>query len=761
MLKYFLLCILSLIAIAALIISVYIYTKTSDNYGADFVLKAPYGPVAINIDQHGVPTITSEKNDLDVYYAQGFMHAKDRLWQMEFQRRIVSGTLSEIFGVDTIDHDKYMRTWGIYRSAARDWESFDDRTKAIISAYTAGVNAYIDTKKLPLQFILLNHRPKPWSTYDSFIWSKMVAWQLQNSWQDKIENYILAEKYGAEKLAVLRPPYPKLAPTVLNGKNLTTVKVAQNISSSSEELKISLLAFAEINNKINQLLNINSVPGKGSNNLVISGRFTKSGKPLLANDIHLDLSTPVIWYLINLRGPTIHVTGASLTGTSNIAIGHNDNIAWGMTNSGVDVQDVYLVPKTSVMQMINETINVKGSTPISYTVKLTEVGPIINDLIGAAKLKDYLAVRWVALQNSDTTIQSFIKLNYAQNWQEFTEALKDFVAPSQNIVYADTAGNIGYYLPGLVPLRKTWSGEYPVPLDQNHRWSGYIPFEKLPHAYNPPEGFIASANNKIVDDSYPYSLTYNWLEAPYRINRILDLIRDNKALDVADIKALQYDTHDYFAVELLPLLLKTTPLDSDSAEALTTLASWDGNMDKNSIAATIFGFWIQYIKQIQPAPDVRLLNLSRPLFIIEQLRSDGEFCRTTASANCKEFLSITLQQSMQKIISKLGPKHDNWQWGKVHTAQFKDLSFGEIKGLSWIWNRKVESGGNSYTVNVGPYDSNFVQVAGANYRQIIDLKDFSSNMYVLAMGQSERPWSKHYDDQLSLWRDGEYIKVQH
>jgi len=765
-LKYGLLVVLGLIITATLGISAYIYVRTSDNYGDSFVLNAPYGPVAINLDQYGVPTITSEKNDLDVYFAQGFMHAKDRLWQMELQRHIVRGQLSEIFGEATIEHDKYLRTWGFYRSAAHDWAGFDDQTKAIINAYTAGVNAYIDTKKLPLQFIILNHKPQPWTNYDSFIWSKMVAWQLQNSWQDKIENYLLTQKYGAEKLAILRPPYPKDAPTVINSKNMISgqipivgVQATQSISSTSDNLNASLLAFEEINTKIRQLLNINNVPGKGSNNLVIAGKLTKTGKPLLSNDIHLDLAAPVIWYLVNLRGPNVHVTGATLTGTSNVAIGHNDNIAWGMTNAGVDVQDVYLIPKASPIQTIEETINVKGGDPVSFAVKMSAVGPIINDIIGATELEDYLSVRWVALENSDTTIQSFIKMNYAQNWRQFTEALKDFVAPAQNVVYADTSGNIGYYLPGLVPVRKNWSGQYPVALDQKHQWSGYIPFDNLPHTYNPPEGFIASANNKIIDDTYPYSLTYNWLEAPYRINRILDLIKDNKTVDMDDIKTLQYDTHDYFAKDLLPLLLRTKPLDLVSAESLKILESWDGNMATDSIGATIFGFWIQDIKQLQPDPIVKLLNLSRPLFIIEQLRSDGEFCHTTTSSNCHEFLSITLQQATKRITAKLGPLQDNWRWGKVHKALFKDTTFGDIKALSWIWNRTVPSGGNAYTINVGPYNRDFFQVAGANYRQIIDLNNFSSSVYVLAMGQSEKPWSRHYDDQLGLWRDGQYIKV--
>lgn len=684
---------------------------------------------------------------------------------MEFQRHVVKGTLSEMFGEATISQDKFLRTWGFYRSASNDWNKFDEKTKAIINSYTAGVNEFLRNNNLPIELILLRYKPQEWTNIDSIAWGKIIAWQLQNSWQDKIENYCLSKTYGQLSISLFKPPYPQDAPTTLSIQNLINTGLLTRsfkyVNKNDEFANFNFPDISAVYKQLNRTSNTHNIPGKGSNNWVISGRFTKSGRPILANDIHLELSAPVLWYLAELKGPVLHVVGASIPGVPSIIAGRNSYIAWGITNAGLDAQDIYIVPNTDQIKIIKEDIYVKDSEAIQYEVKISSVGPIINDIIESRDLQDKVAVKWTALQPGDTTIQSFLKINYAQNWQQFKEALQDYVAPSLNFVYADNQNNIGYYLPGLIPIRNGWDGKFPVPLDKKHQWEGFIPFEYLPHVYNPSEGIIISANNKCVPDIYPYQLTYHWIEMPYRILRLSDLLKKHNAnLDLGKMIEIQTDTKNHLWTDMKPIMLQTFPLDPASQKALDILKKWDGDLTLNSIGATIFSFWFQEIKKLQPVPSIELLNLTNPLFIINQLTSDGKFCKLNNANNCKEYLSLTLQTAMRNLIERLGKKENNWQWGKIHFSTFRALGFGETKWLSWIWNQSIPTPGDSYTINVGAYNESFEQIAGATYRQLIDLIDFENSYYIQALGQSGNPLNKHYDDLMNMWKQGQYVRMQ-
>lgn len=730
-------------------------------------LSGLHGLVVINRDEHGVPHIVAAKSDEDVFFALGFVHAQDRFWQMEFQRRIAQGTLSEIFGSATIDKDKFLRTWGFYRAAQTAWPAMNIQTQAIVHSYTQGVNAFLRQNKLPLQFKILHYQPKPWTDVDSIAWGKMMAFDLQNNWSQQINNYLIARHLGEEQIPVLSPPYPNSAPTILSEKDLhqsrllSTMRVRSGGKSSSPKtFDQQLEGLQKAAEKIRSSLGFSTRPGKGSNNWVVTRSRSASGKPLLANDPHLALSAPALWYLAELRGPHLHVSGATIPGSPGVFLGHNDYIAWGATNVNPDTQDLYIEPNNAPVKIIHEIIKVKGEPDIDLPVRITSHGPIISDISDAGKIGEMISVKWTALLPGDTTLQSFLKIDYAKNWQEFVQALRDFVGPSQNFIFADIKGNIGYYLPGLIPLHKDWSGDLPVMSQQNFTWQGFVPFDQLPHAYNPSESILASANNKAVPEDYLYALTWRWRDPPYRIERIKDLLNAKPQLSVADFENMQLDTQSYLWRDLKPYLLKVKPFDSNSWYAMQLLQNWDGNVTLTSTAATVFAYWYRELLQM-PAKQLGFVDQwFEPLFIKQQLASNGIYCRLNKTNTCDDYLQQTLRQAMKALTAELGNDPGHWQWSNIHQAEFKEQGLGTVKWLGWIWNSSIATPGGDETVNAGMYRTEkFEQNVGPGYRQVIDLSDLDHSLYIIAPGQDDNPFSEHHTDLMSLWRDGKYIKI--
>ncbi|HEV2614234.1 MAG TPA: penicillin acylase family protein [Gammaproteobacteria bacterium] len=713
----------------------YLYSRSHTQESGTIHLRGLKGDVTITRDQYGVPHIVAAKSDLDAFYALGYVHAQDRFWQMEFQRHVVQGTLSELFGTATIEKDEYLRTWGFYRAARTSWESLSPESKAIIQSYSDGVNAFLSQKKYPLQMILLNDQPKPWTNIDSIAWQKMLAWDLQNQWKSKLKNYLVEQKLGKSQIPILFPSYPKDGTTIL----------------SDEDLKQSGIYSANV---LTSFLNIENPHDKGSNNWVVSGKWTTSGYPMLANDPHLGLQAPALWYLADIKGPTIHVVGATLPGVPGVVIGHNDHIAWGVTNVNPDTQDLYILNADSPVHVINEIIHVRGKPDVNYQVKVSDEGPIISQVTDAGKINQLVALKWSALMPDDTTVQSMLEINYANNWDEFTKALKDFVVPSQNFIYADTQGNIGYYVPGRIPIRH-WDSSFPVPDDSAHQWDGYIPFDKMPHVYNPPEGYIVSANNRVVSDHYPYYLTFRWNDPDYRAKRIVELLTANRPLDNSKFEKIQLDTVSLLWKDISPILLKTQPLDDQSKKALDLLKNWNGDASLDSTQKTIFAYWYRELEKMTPDFLAPLAKFPQPLFIQQQLESNGQYCQ-----NCSDFMSKSLQTAMQKLTYDLGNDPEHWQWRKVHRAVFPELGLGTIPVLDNIWNRSISTPGGLFTVNVGTYDmQNFTQTDGASYREIIDLNNFNQSEFIQTLGQSDNIFSSHYDDYLRPWRDGKYVPM--
>jgi penicillin G amidase len=746
----------SFLAVIILISILFIYFKTKNIASGKLEIDGIGKRVIVNRDQYGIPHIEAG-SDKDAFFALGFIHAQDRMWQMEMQRHISQGSLSEMFGEVTLSKDKFLRTLGFYRAAKSALPALSTETKEFIHSYTQGINYFITTGNLPLQFKLIGYTPTLWNDVDSIAFQKMMAWDLNNTWQDKVQNYTIASLYGKDKVPIFMPQYPSNAPLILKDKDLNMAQL--NKKELEEKFNQPDKIQPESKHSKNEF-ELGNVPGKGSNNWVVSGLLTDTNKPMLANDPHLSLGAPILWYLADIKTPNFHSIGATIPGLPGIVIGHNQHIAWGVTNGCIDAQDLYIEAEDSKLTTIQEVIKVKGKPDVVFPVHISKHGPIISDITSAGKVGKRVALKWIALEPNDTTMQSFLQISYAHNWNDFRNALKYYIGPSQNFVYADKQGNVGYYLSGKIPIRNGWSGTFPIDSRDNLEWNDYIPFEKMPHVLNPSDGYIITANNKIVSDNYPYNLTFRCKTAPYRAERIHDLMEKKNKLSKADLEEIQNDTFSYLWKDLRPELLITNPTDEPSIKALVKLKSWDGNMSTKSEAATIFTYWFKELSKMVPEKIQGTSKWPEPLFLKQQLKDNGEYCKTKDSQDCPTFLSNSLKNAIVTLAHEQSTNEKNWDWGNVHKAFFKDLGLGDVRYLSWIWNRNIPTAGDGFTVNVGSFDFNSLnQIAGPGYRQIVDLNNFDNSVFIQALGQSNNVFSKNYDNLMPLWRDGKYIPM--
>lgn len=720
---------------------------------------------------------------LDTFYGLGYAHAQDRLWQMEFQRRVGMGRLSEVFGAATLNTDRFLRTLGTNRAARSAWASLPGDTKAAINAYVAGVNAFIAThhgSRLPLEFTLLRFEPEPWTGPDVLAWVKMMAWDLSKNYSLELLRHDVEAKLGPARERDLFPPYPANGLTVLSEEDMprtqtrATVEDAEDAevfpggsssaSSAVESFSASSLPF----------LSSSFGSALGSNNWVVDGTMTASGKPLLANDPHLDAQIPSLWYLAHLSAADgYEVIGATLPGAPAVVIGRNKDIAWGETNVMADVQDLYREPPDAPLRTITETIGVKGESPITIDVRISRHGPLISDAINANNAKliprppvlDPIAFRWTALDEEDSTVTSILHLNDAHNWSEFTAALRDFVVPAQNFVYADVNGHIGYYAPGHFPIR-----------DERGEWTGWIPFDDLPHAYDPPEHFIVSANNRITPESYPYPIESEWID-PYRAERISDRLKSSSKLTPDAFASIQSDTHSLHAKALLPVLLaRVRPIDARDAQAVALLRQWDLDARGDSAAAAVFQAWFYELPQAVAGDELgdRLLtdylgldrSSYRSRFLLQTLSTaDNPWCddvRTPARETCDDAVSRALHAGLVRLTTRLGGDMGRWRWDAVHRAVFAHPALDTVPLLGRWLRREVPHGGDWSTINVGPVYAPrpFEQHSLPGYREIVDLSSANDSRFLDAVGESGHPLSPHYDDALALWATGRYRKMR-
>jgi len=718
--------------------------------------------VEIYRDKWGVPHIFAQ-NEHDVFFAQGYVHAQDRLWQMEFNRRVGAGRLSEVLGEATLKSDRFLRTIGLYRAAQADLQVLPAEIINVLQAYADGVNAFIEThqNRLPIEFQLLRFKPEPWTPVDSLVWGKVMCFDLGDNWENELLRARLIAAFGEEKARQLIPPYPGQGPFI----------IPPEAKSYSFLDSLSLDDYQQVK----ELLGIYSQQ-LGSNNWVVDGSKTATGRPLLANDPHLDIQMPSIWYEIHLVGGGLDVIGASFPGAPGVIIGHNRDIAWGVTNAMPDVQDLYIEKINpdnpnqyefkghwEDMTILHEEIKVKGrDQPVKLDVRLTRHGPIMTPVL--KKAKQQLALRWTALEGGQL-FRSVYMLDRARNWEEFREALRYWHAPSQNFVFADKQGNIGYQMPGNIPIRAKGQGLVPVPgWTGEYEWSGYIPFEELPFVHNPPQHYIVTANNKIVPDDYPYFISYEWAP-PFRAQRIVQLLQDREDLTADDFRDIQADTYSIPGATLLPYILALEPQGWLQERAMNVLRDWDFRVEIKSAGAGIFEvtYWRllanTFGDELQQAGIEDWHGLPLALLNIMDDKDNPWFddVRTSEAENRDDIVRRSFQEALDFWGNKFGDVPHQWTWGRIHQATFAH-PLGSVKPLNLLFNRgPVPARGAGETVDAAGYKfGQFTVKALASYRQIIDVGQWDNSRWQHTTGQSGQPLHKHFADMISSWQAVEH-----
>lgn len=715
--------------------------------------------VTIARDADGIPLVTAA-NDADAAFGLGYAHAQDRLFQMELQRRYGAGRLAEIFGAEAVPVDRQMRVLGLYRAAEAEWPHLPSAVQRALNAYAAGVNAFVATRHgaLPPEFVLLHLTPEPWRPADTLVWGKLMDLQLGGNYRGELERARLARTVPPDDMAVLYPDYPKDGPTIL-----------ADLAPLYRRLPLDGLMHA---------MTDGVGPTMASNNWVVDGAHSQSGKPLVANDPHLGFNTPGFWYLARLKTPQREIDGATVAGTPFVVIGHNDHIAWGFTTSTADIEDLfiekldpadpthYLTPTGSTpFQTRQETIRVKDKPPVEITIRATRHGPVVSDMLpaGTADAGYVLALQATYLDDADTTPVTLWGIDRADDWASFRTALKSFVAPSQNIVYGDTAGTIGFMMPGRIPIRKSGNGWMPIPgWTGDYDWTGFIPFDELPQGTNPAAGHFSSANNKIVPDTYRYFISRDW-DVPYRATRITQMLAADKTLSPGASEKMQADTLSLMARQLLPLLTRITPPDDNARAALDLLRHWDLRMDGDRPEPLILTAWLRdfahtifFNRLGAAAADYWAL---KPAVLLDILTKHQDWC---GDEPCDKRLATALDTALGRLRRDYGPDMEAWKWGRAHIAEFPNPLIERIPLLK-DWLKVAISGqGGVDTVNVGPISVRddahpFVQRFGAGLRIVTDLADPAGSRMITAPGQSGNPLSPHYRDLLTRWRHFDYL----
>jgi penicillin amidase len=732
--------------------------------------------VTIARDADGVPLITAN-DDADAAFGLGFAHAQDRLFQMEVMRRYGAGRLAEIFGDRAVGADRQMRVLGLYRLAEASFPHLSVPVRRSLEAYAAGVNAFLATHRgtLPPEFQLLRFAPEPWRPADSLVWGRIMALELTGNYRHELLRARLARDVSAEQLAFLYPDYPKEAPTTL-----------AELAAIYRRLPLDPLhaALPPENGSI-----------YASNNWVVDGAHSASGKPLLANDPHLAFTTPGVWYLARLRTPEREIAGGTAPGVPFVVIGHNSRIAWGFTTTASDVSDLfiekldpddpgrYLTPQGNApFETRHETIAVRDASPVTVTIRRTRHGPVLSDVLPAGTVEAgyVLALAATFLTEDDRSAEALWSAGRAGNWREFRASFENFVAPQQSIVFADTDGEIGFIAPARIPIRRNGDGWLPVPgWTGEYDWVGFIPFADLPQERNPASGRFVSANNKIVPENYPHFLTRDW-DLPNRAERINELLAADPLQSPETSAAIQADTLSIAARRLVPLLTRISSEDEASRHAIERLRGWDFRMDADAVEPLLFTAWLRAFSKAVFVG--RLGDAGRdywnlhPNVIDNVLTRHPEWCDVppvlaaeragdpagTLHDRCAALLSASLDSALAGLREAYGSDMDKWQWRRAHIARFPSAVFSRIPILrDWV-DVAIPTDGGFDTVNRGltrirdderPYE----HWHGAGLRIITDLADPAASRMIVAPGQSGNPLSPHFSDLLRRWRDFDYL----
>ncbi|HZC07950.1 MAG TPA: penicillin acylase family protein [Ktedonobacterales bacterium] len=766
--------------------------------------------VSVARDTYGVPHITAQ-NRHDLFFAQGYVTAQDRLFQMEFNRSVAQGRLAALFGAGSanslVDADAFLRTLDFYQSARAELNGLDPSVKVELQGYADGVNAFVATHPhtLPLEFTILGVSWQPWTPLDSLAYGRVVAFSLDNSWYIKYTRALVTAKAGPGVDDALFPSYPVTNPTLFADTPNTAAPVTASGSGVAPigqtsaplaatpsqralfaTLPVSLFAGATV---VHDMLG-SLRDSIGSNDWVVDGSRTASHLPMLANDPHLGIAMPSIWYEIALNSGGFDVIGFSFPGDPGVVVGHNQRIAWGVTNVGADNSDLYyerLDPKNHPgeyyyegywlpLRTRTETIDVRGGKSVTITVTSTEHGPLINGVVGAVKGLPPLALKWTALQPG-YSFQGFFKLDAALNWNQFLAALSQ-ISISQNFVYADVDGNIGYRMSGLLPLRPVANRLGPVDGSvSTYEWQGYVPQSAMPTLFNPPTHIIATANQQIVSDNYPEYVTNTW-DQGYRARRIVDLLSAKTNLTPQDFEVIQADVYNEAAATLTPRLIAAGEASGgDAARAAALLHGWDYRMTRDSTAASLFEVAAGDLARETMEP-----VLGKQLYTVYQSNtSAGEIYSvlinltalpvgpffgirnvTDANASRDKAIARAMSDAYAQLEARFGPDTSTWRWGTMHTATFAH-PLASVTPLNLIFGvAPLQRPGDSATVNVGGDGGfsadppNYAQHTVSSMREIIDLAHLDNSVWVTTTGESGQPFSTHYQDLTHLWDTNTY-----
>jgi penicillin G amidase len=725
------------------------------------------GPVTVTRDNFGVPTVQADSLD-DVLFGQGFVHAQDRLWQMELNRRVGAGRLAEIFGENALRADIFLRRLELRRSAQTDLDMMSEEERANLDAYCAGVNAGMNSlKHLPVEFRLLQIAPEAWKPLDSLTWIQVMSMDLCSNWEQELLRAKLLQEIGAEGAELLHL-FPK--------------KAAQTVPPSAlgEEAIEGLWQLYE---EAREYLPNGGLPG-GSNAWVVSGDRTQSGCPLLANDPHLVGRVPAIWYESRLVSPELDVQGAGFPGVPFVVIGANQKVAWGITNSYADTQDLFIErfveggyeTENGPEALVNheERIAVRNKPPHLETITRTRHGPLLfrNEEVG-------LALKWKN-QDGSHPIKTLKNMNLAENSAQFKEALRDWQAPSSNFVYADNEGNIGYIMAGQIPIRKKGNGLLPSPgWNGEYDWEGLIPFEELPQTDNPECGYIVTANNPVVDRKFKYYISWDWMN-PVRAHRIETLLLSREKVDGAFFREMQTDVHCQTGLRFAKACEMMTFEDEFAKKAQTYLAAWDGSGHPESgemalyqmtLLSTLVTFLseilgedlcFQFLGQSSNPVSVMAGHTGRYTLWMVQLLEDPEHQARLRelwpdAPTLESVIEDVLSDAYQLLRKLYGPQPELWQWGFLHRLQFKH-PLGVNRILGKIFNGPtVGAGGDTDTVfqtAVSPHAPYLADSWCPSFRQVVELGPEMRYASVLPTGQSGHPASSNYMDQFQLWADG-------
>lgn len=717
-------------------------------------------PVTVLRDPWGIPHIYAETQD-DLFFAQGFVAAQDRLWQMELWRRAGEGRLAEILGPGAVDRDRFARLLRYRGNMEAEYASYAPDAKPILEAFVRGINAFIafseaSHDRLPIEFQLTGIRPEPWTP--EVCLNRVAAFGMTGNAMREVARAELAREMGTAFVDALLPAEPFRALQVPTGLDLAAVdaKVLALIQAAGAPL-----SFTDSKD--------------GSNNWVVDGTLSATGKPLLANDPHRTIALPSLRYLTHLVGPGWNVIGAGEPALPGVAAGHNDRVAFGFTIVGIDQQDLY-VEEThpedphryrrqgswEPMRVEREVIRVKGGKPVEVELAFTVHGPVIHE---DRERRRAWALRWVGSEPGTAGYLASLSLNRARTWPEFRKALERWKLPSENLVYADVDGNIGWQVAGLAPLRRGWDGLLPVPGDGPYEWQGFLPAAELPSAFNPEDHFLATANHNILPPGYPHELGYDWAP-PDRFQRIVEVLKaPGRKYTVADFERLQHDELSHDACAAVDLLERAKGVDEELRPFVGMLAGWDCILGRDSAPAALYGLWRAKLAAAVFEPRLpkgvwKLLEgrLSADQALPALQQPTARWFGDDPAAGRDAALVSSLRQAVAEAREKLGADPAKWRWGVVHKAPFRHMLSTDDVRRAVFDLPSPERGGNGSTVNATS-GWGLLQTHGASFREVLDVADWDRSTATSVPGQSGQPGSPHYGDLLPLWAEGRYFPL--